>query len=79
MQLLLYGTEKFLIEKELKNIINKNNFEDINISRYDLEFDTIKNILEDAISKFPDENYRNIDIQKSLDQYDLFRKGGILD
>ena len=32
------------------------------------------NILEDAISKFPDENYRNIDIQKSLDQYDLFRK-----
>ena len=32
------------------------------------------NILEDAISKFPDENYRNIDIQKSLDQDDLFRK-----
>ena len=32
------------------------------------------NILEDAIAKFPNENYKDIDIQKSLDQYDLFRK-----
>ena len=32
------------------------------------------NILEDAIAKFPNEAYKNIDIQKSLDQYDIFRK-----
>lgn len=32
------------------------------------------NILEDTIAKFPNENYKDIDIQKSLDQYDLFRK-----
>ena len=32
------------------------------------------NILEDAIAKFPNEAYKNIDLQKSLDQYDLFRK-----
>ena len=32
------------------------------------------NILEDAIAKFPNEAYRDIDLQKSLDQYDLFRK-----
>ena len=32
------------------------------------------NILEDAIAKHPNETYKNIDIQKSLDQYDLFRK-----
>ena len=27
------------------------------------------NILEDAIAKHPNETYKNIDIQKSLDQY----------
>ena len=32
------------------------------------------NILEDAIAQFPNPTYKNIDIQKSLDQYDLFRK-----
>lgn len=32
------------------------------------------NILEDAIAKYPNPAYKNIDIQKSLDQYDLFRK-----
>ena len=48
MNYLLYGGENYLIEKELKNIINKLNIEDINISKYDLEENNIKEILEDA-------------------------------
>ena len=48
MNYLLYGTEKFLIDKEVKNIINKLKVDELNISRYDLEFNTIKEILEDA-------------------------------
>jgi len=45
---LLYGTEKFLIDKEIKNIINKSKLGELNISKYDLEFNMIKEILEDA-------------------------------
>ena len=48
MNYLLYGTEKFLIDKEIKNIINKHGIEEINISKYDLETNTINEILEDA-------------------------------
>lgn len=48
MNYLLYGTERFLIDNEIKNIINKNSIEDISISRYNLEENTIKEILEDA-------------------------------
>ncbi len=48
MNYLLYGSENYLIEKELKNIINKLNIEEINISKYDLEENTIKEILENA-------------------------------
>lgn len=48
MNYLLYGTEKFLIDKEIKNIINKNNIEEINISKYDLELNTLNEILDDA-------------------------------
>ena len=48
MNYLLYGIERFLIDKEIKNIINKHKIEDINISRYDLEINTIKEILDDA-------------------------------
>lgn len=48
MNYLLYGTEKFLIDKEIKNIISKLKVDELNISRYDLEFNTIKEILEDA-------------------------------
>ena len=43
----MYGTEKFLIDKEIKNIINKLKIDSLNISKYDLEFNTIKEILED--------------------------------
>jgi len=45
---LLYGTERFLIDKEVKNIINKNNIEEINISKYDLELNSLNEILDDA-------------------------------
>ena len=48
MNYLLYGTEKFLIDKEIKNIINKYKIEEIDISKYDLEINTIKEILDDA-------------------------------
>lgn len=48
MNYLLYGLERFLIDKEIKNIINKEKIDDINISKYDLEFNTIKEILDDA-------------------------------
>ena len=48
MNYLLYGSEKFLIDKEVKNIINKNNIEEINISKYDLELNSLNEILDDA-------------------------------
>ena len=48
MNYLLYGTEKFLIDKEVKNIINKNNIEEIDISKYDLELNSLNEILDDA-------------------------------
>ena len=48
MNYLLYGTEKFLIDKEVKNIISKNNIEEINISKYDLELNSLNEILDDA-------------------------------
>ena len=48
MNYLLYGTEKFLIDKEIKNIINNNQIEEINISKYDLEINSLNEILDDA-------------------------------
>lgn len=48
MNYLLYGIEKFLIDKEINNIINKHKIDEINISKYDLEINTIKEILDDA-------------------------------
>lgn len=48
MNYLLYGTENFLIEEEIKKIINNENIEEINVSKYDLSNNTIKTILEDA-------------------------------
>ena len=48
MNYLLYGTEKFLIDKEIKNIISKHRIDDIDISRYDLEVNSIKEIIDEA-------------------------------
>lgn len=45
---LLYGLEEALINNELKKIIADNNIDEVNISRYNLEEDLLKNIFEDA-------------------------------
>ena len=47
MNYLLYGTDKFLIDKELDNIIKKHKIDKLNISRYNLENDSVKEIIED--------------------------------
>lgn len=81
MNYLLYGTERFLIDNELKNIINKGSFESINISKYDLEINTIKEILEDitTISLFSDSKLIIVDnafifsrvLNKKIDDIEL--------
>ena len=48
MNYLLYGLENFFIDKEIKNIIDNGKFDDISISRYDLENDLLSNIIDDA-------------------------------
>jgi len=48
MLYLLYGNEKFLIDKEIKNISLNNNIESINTTTYDLNTDTLNNIIDDA-------------------------------
>jgi len=45
---LLYGLEKFLIDKEIQNIMKKEKIDDINVSKYDLEINSIKEIIDDA-------------------------------
>lgn len=56
MLYLLYGTENYLIKKEINKILDSNSIEKINISEYNLEIDSFKDILEDAetISMFGD-------------------------
>ena len=50
MNYLLYGTEPFLIEQELKKIIKKHKIEDISITKYDLSIDSLKAILDDSMT-----------------------------
>ena len=45
---LLYGIQKYLIEKRIKKIIQDNNFSNMDISKYNLENTTLDNIIEDA-------------------------------
>lgn len=61
MNYLLYGKDEFLIDLEVKKI--KSDFEDINISKYDLEENTIKEIIDDAntISLFDDKKLIIVD------------------
>ena len=47
MVYLFYGLEQFLIDNEIKKIIEKNKIDEFNISKYDLENDSLDNILED--------------------------------
>lgn len=48
MLYLLYGTENYLIKKEINKILETNSIEEINISEYNLEIDNFKDIIEDA-------------------------------
>ena len=56
MLYLLYGTEKFLIDKEIKKVIKDNKIDNLNINSYDLNSDTLTNVIDDAqtISLFSD-------------------------
>ena len=53
---LLYGLEDYLIQEEINKITEKEQIEEININKYNLENSTIDNIIEDAttISLFQD-------------------------
>lgn len=48
MVYLFYSKEKFLINEQIKKIINENKIEDININHYDLNEDNIKSVIDDA-------------------------------
>lgn len=50
MNYLLYGLEEFLIKKQVKKIIIDNNIDSININEYDLENNSIKDIIDDALT-----------------------------
>ena len=53
---LIYGEEEFLIENEVTNIISKSGVDELNISKYDLLSDSLKDIIDDActVSLFSD-------------------------
>ena len=48
MNYLLYGEEEYLINNEIDKIIKKEKIEELSISNYDLEIDSIKNIIDDC-------------------------------
>lgn len=48
MNYLLYGEEDYLIKEEIKKIIKNTKVDDMSISNYDLEIDSIKDIIEDC-------------------------------
>lgn len=56
MNYLLYGEEEFLINQQIDKIIKKEQLDAMSIIRYDLELDSIKNIIDDCqtISLFED-------------------------
>jgi DNA polymerase III subunit delta len=56
MEYLFFGLEYSMIKKEINDIKNKYNIDDINVSYYDLNKDTFKSIIDDAytLSLFSD-------------------------
>ena len=50
MNYLFYGTEQYLIEKEIKKIINDSKLDKINVNYYDLENTFINDIIDDALT-----------------------------
>ncbi len=63
MNYLLYGIEEYLIDMHLNNIIKKNAITQLSINRYDLQFDSIKGIIDDCktISLFEDKKIVVVD------------------
>lgn len=50
MMYLLHGTQSFLINKKVKEITKENNFDNINTSIYDLNSNTLRDIIDDALT-----------------------------
>lgn len=48
MNYIFYGTEQFLIDNEIKKLINENQINDFSITKYDLEVDDLNSIILDA-------------------------------
>lgn len=63
MLYLLYGLEKYLIDREINKILETNSIEKINISNYNLEESNFKDIVDDAqtISMFGDKKVILVD------------------
>lgn len=63
MVYLFYSKEIFLIKKEIQKIIDENHIDEININRYDLNEDPIKNIIDDSetFSMFDDKKIIIVD------------------
>lgn len=53
---LIYGDEEFLIQEEVCNIIKKSKVDELNISKYNLDCDSVSNVIDDActVSLFSD-------------------------
>ena len=47
---LLYGLEKYLIDKKIKDILVENNIDSINTNSYDLNVDLLSNIIDDCMT-----------------------------
>lgn len=76
---LLYGEEEFLIDEEIKKIIKKSKVDNINISRYNMELDNMKNIIDDActISLFEEKKViiiKNIEIYLKEKETSIFEE-----
>ncbi len=65
MTYVLYGTEEFLLKREIQKIISKNKIEQYDINYYNLEEDDLKSILEDASTISLFSNQRIIIIENS--------------
>lgn len=74
---LLYGKETLFIEKKIGEILKKNLIEEYSINKYDLEVDTLSNILEDAVTISMFGNQKGIVISNSYIFTGTTKKGNI--
>ena len=47
---LIYGIERFLVDKEIKKIIEEQHIDELNINYYDGNNDNLKDIIDDALT-----------------------------